>query len=126
MSQSAIKVLVVDDEAGVRDSVAELLRLEGYDVHTASDGQQALEAYGTFGPTLVVSDVLMPRMNGLELARSLRRKYPGFKLLFMSGFFGSPSINQDMMSELGRLGCPMLSKPFRAAEMLALVRQALD
>ena len=73
-------------------------------MQTAADGRQALEAYGSFAPKLVVSDILMPHMNGLELARNLRTTHPGFKLLFMSGFFGSPSINRDMIERTQSIG----------------------
>ncbi len=119
------RVLVVEDEEGLKENLAELLRLEGYHVSTAGDGLQGLRAHLSFRPELVITDVVMPIMDGVEMVRALRGRDPRLKALFISGFFGTRSIRQELTDEIARFGYPMLSKPFRPSQLFALVRQAL-
>jgi CheY-like chemotaxis protein len=65
-------VLIVDDEPSIRQLIATLFTLEGFDVSTAPDGQAALEQIHAVAPDIVISDVRMPRMNGYELLTTLR------------------------------------------------------
>jgi CheY-like chemotaxis protein len=120
------RVLIVEDEEGLKENLAELLRLEGYHVATAGDGLQGLRAHLSFRPELVITDVVMPIMDGVEMVRSLRGRDPRLKALFISGFFGTRSIREELMDEIARFGYPMLSKPFKPSQLLGLVRQALD
>src|SRR4051795_3819109 len=69
-----MRILVVDDEPAVREAVERALRLEGHDVLLAADGQEALGALDTRPPDAIVLDVLMPRVDGLELCRRMRRR----------------------------------------------------
>ncbi|QKT02962.1 response regulator [Ectothiorhodospiraceae bacterium 2226] len=80
-------VLLVDDEPGVRDSIALLLELEGYRVTQAPDGQEAWELLGQARPDLVISDYMMPRLNGRQLAERLRSDptLEDIPILLMSG-----------------------------------------
>ncbi|MBI5524027.1 MAG: response regulator [Desulfarculus sp.] len=119
------RVLVVEDEEGLKENLAELLRLEGYHVGTASNGLQGLKAHLSFRPELVITDVVMPIMDGVEMVRQLRQRQPGIKALFISGFFGTRSIRGELMEEIDRHGYPRLAKPFRPSQLFALVRQAL-
>lgn len=119
------RVLVVEDEEGLKENLAELLRLEGYHVGTASNGLQGLKAHLSFRPELVITDVVMPIMDGVEMVRQLRQRQPGIKALFISGFFGTRSIREELMDEIDRHGYPRLAKPFRPSQLFALVRQAL-
>jgi CheY-like chemotaxis protein len=84
---SARKVLVADDNDLVRESFVELLKSEGYDVRTAADGLQAVELAEQWRPQVVLLDIHMPRLSGLETARRLRAVYPpqAMTLLMMSG-----------------------------------------
>ncbi|HKU78164.1 MAG TPA: response regulator, partial [Pyrinomonadaceae bacterium] len=66
------RVLIVDDDRKIRDLLVDLLELEGYEVSTAPDGSQAIELALTFQPDLIVSDVVMPVVGGLELCRRLK------------------------------------------------------
>jgi two-component system cell cycle sensor histidine kinase/response regulator CckA len=81
-----VRVLIVDDEEPVRNFVDRVLRDAGYDTTVAPGGSEALEAAaaGTFD--LVVTDVMMPQMNGDELARRLRQNDPAVKVLYLTGF----------------------------------------
>ncbi len=119
------RVLVVEDEDGLRENLADLLRLEGYHVGTAANGMLGLREHLTFRPELVITDVVMPIMDGVEMIRQMRRRDPELSALFISGFFGTRSIRQELMDEIQRFGYPMLSKPFRPSQLFELVRQAL-
>ncbi|MGD8561663.1 MAG: response regulator [Desulfarculaceae bacterium] len=119
------RILVVEDEDGLRENLADLLSLEGYHVGTAANGVQGLGAHLSFRPELVITDVVMPIMDGVEMVRQLRRREPGLKALFISGFFGTRSVRRELMDEIEHFGYPMLSKPFKPSQLFNLVRQAL-
>ena len=71
-----MRVLVADDNRDWADTLAQLLRNEGYEVRTACDGREALEAAREFRPQVVILDVAMPRMTGYEAGRVLSREAP--------------------------------------------------
>jgi DNA-binding response OmpR family regulator len=71
------RILIADDNADAADSLAELLRLEGHEVHVAYDGEQALSIFSTVDPDAALLDVGMPRLSGLEVALAIRRLSSG-------------------------------------------------
>jgi two-component system, cell cycle sensor histidine kinase and response regulator CckA len=82
-----VSILVVDDEEAVRRFVDRVLRDAGYKTSTASDGPEALETASRIGQfDLLVTDVMMPQMNGDELARRLRQQRPELKVLYLTGY----------------------------------------
>ncbi len=85
------RILVVDDEVNARTALAELLREEGYDVETAADGFQALGKVESFAPDLVVTDLMMPGMDGIELLKQLRvvEQPPAVVVITAEGAVGS-------------------------------------
>lgn len=119
------RVMVVEDEDGLRDNLADLLSLEGYHVSSAANGLQGMKLHLSFRPELVITDVVMPIMDGVEMVRQLKERDPALKALFISGFFGTRSIRQELMDQISHFGYPMLSKPFKPSELFNLVRQAL-
>jgi DNA-binding NtrC family response regulator len=80
------RILIVDDEANARTALAELLRDEGYSVETAADGFKALPKLEEFGPDIVVTDLKMPGMDGLELMKKVRERDPDAVLIVMTAF----------------------------------------
>ncbi len=90
--RSLPKILVVDDEKRIADTLTEILEMSGFQVATAYDGWDALEAAARFHPDYLLSDVLMPRMNGVDLAIALRKMYPNAKILLFSGQAGISEI----------------------------------
>lgn len=82
-----LRVLVVDDEEPVRKFVERVLREAGYETRVAADGPEALEVAKS-GPTvdILVTDLMMPQMNGDELVRRLRLEEPALKVLYLTGF----------------------------------------
>ena len=110
-------ILVVEDEAFVRDLIRYILETAGYAVLTAADGEQALQVSRTFPTTihLLVSDVLMPKLGGMELCEQILRERPALKVLLMSG----------TVVEQPREGVAFLRKPFRAEILRDHVRRLL-
>ncbi len=82
------RILVVDDQKLIVDTIAEILEAEGFEVAVACDGWTALGLAASFHPDRLLSDVLMPGMNGVELAIAVRKMYPSVKILLFSGQAG--------------------------------------
>jgi two-component system cell cycle sensor histidine kinase/response regulator CckA len=116
-------VLLAEDEPLVRSLIATVLQQAGYTVLVAEDGRHALHV-GQQAPhvDLLVSDVRMPHLGGVELARQLRATWPGLEVILMSGY---PDIDAVNAHENG-IEDPLLAKPFGTAELLDRVRSALD
>jgi signal transduction histidine kinase/FixJ family two-component response regulator len=116
-------ILVVEDEAGVRELACQFLRVKGYTVLDARDGEQALEIAGRHSGTihLLLSDMVMPRMNGGDLACKLKRARPDIQVAFMSGY--SEFTRADKGQEFP--DAPILQKPFSPASLVGIIREAL-
>jgi two-component system OmpR family response regulator len=113
-------VLVVDDEARIREVVEYTLQREGFRVTLAVDGQSALELAAREVPDLVVLDVMLPDIDGLEVCRKLRRKCQT-PILFLSA--RGEEVDRIVGLELG--GDDYLTKPFSPRELVARVRAVL-
>lgn len=111
-------VAVVDDESGVLESVGRALEREGYRVRRFSDGAEAWEAFEGSLPDLAILDILMPRMDGLELCRRLRSRSESLPIIFLT------SKDEEFDKVLGlELGADdYLCKPFSMRELLARVK----
>ena len=119
-----VRVLVADDNADMRDYLARLLRTVGYQVTTVTDGQAALDAVRAAAPDLVISDVMMPRLDGLALVAALRgdARTAAVPVLLLSARAG-----QEASIEGLRAGADdYLVKPFSAAELLARARASVE
>jgi DNA-binding response OmpR family regulator len=88
-------IIVVDDERRIADTLTEILEMAGFRVATAYDGWEALRVAARFRPDYVLSDVLMPRMNGVNLAIAMRKIYPDARILLFSGQAGISEILLD-------------------------------
>jgi two-component system, OmpR family, response regulator MprA len=116
-----VRILVVDDEPAVLDAVDRALRLEGYDTELAADGQQALDALAADAPDALVLDVLMPRVDGLEVCRRLRAAGDRTPVLVLTARDGVP----DRVRGLDAGADDYLVKPFALEELLARLRALL-
>ena len=116
-----MRILVVDDEPAVREAVERALRLEGHDVSLAADGQEALGALDSRPPDAVVLDVLMPRVDGLELCRRMRRRGDRTPVLMLT----ARDAVSDRVAGLDAGADDYLIKPFALEELLARVRALL-
>ena len=115
------RVLVVDDEDAIRRALERALELEGYVVEQASDGQEALERIGHSVPDLVVLDVLMPNIDGLETCRRVRALEISVPVLMLT----ARDAVSDRVEGLDAGADDYLVKPFALAELLARVRALL-
>jgi PAS domain S-box-containing protein len=124
LSQGSETILLVEDDAGVRDVGARVLRRQGYQVLEAAGGEEALHVAATHpGPIhLLLTDVVMPRMSGKTLAERLGAERPGLRVLFTSGYTDNIVVHQTILNG----EAPFLQKPFSSATLSGEVRQVLD
>jgi DNA-binding NtrC family response regulator len=116
------KVLVVDDEAGMRKSLAIMLRRDGYPVTEATGGTDALEQLGREVFDLVVADLNMDDLSGLEVLRHIKQTSPDIEVILMTAYGTIESAVEAM--KLGAFD--FITKPFQAEEILLRVRNAVD
>jgi CheY-like chemotaxis protein len=115
------KILVVEDEFGLQEIFRDIFLMEGYDVKVAVNGDSGFELFRHFEPDLVLTDVVMPKMSGLELVRKIRETHPKIKVVYISGFFGINRVKRQLDEEILRYGYHTLSKPFKMSVLLDLV-----
>jgi CheY-like chemotaxis protein len=116
-------ILLVEDEDTLRRLARKVLEARGYVVLEANDGREGLAAFESHRGKidLLVSDVVMPRLGGRELAESARVIQPGLKVLFLSGH------TEDVLLREGiHKGTPFLQKPYLPTELAHKVREVLD
>jgi PAS domain S-box-containing protein len=114
-------VLLVEDEASVRRLSRRALEAAGFRVLEAEDGRRALELVAEAAPDVVVSDIVMPGMSGLELADRIAERYPEVPVLFVSGY-ADEAVESRPLRSAGR---DLLWKPFRPQQLVDRVRQLL-
>ncbi|WP_438010212.1 sigma-54 dependent transcriptional regulator [Sorangium sp. So ce321] len=114
------RVLVVDDEENLRLVVRTFLKRDGYEVEAVSSGEEALAMVETFGPDVILTDVRMPRMGGLDLLATLKAKGNEATVIVMSAYG-----NVDLAIEAMKAGAyDYIQKPFKAEEVLLTLRKA--
>src|SRR5262249_36146895 len=117
------KILVVEDSFETRDSLTILLELCGYDVIVASDGREGLARALSDNPDLIVTDVRMPSVNGIDMLREFRKyhRFSAVPVLVVTGY------SKDYAREAFAAGADhVLSKPFNPEDLLRLVRKLLN
>ena len=117
----AQRILIVDDEGNHRRSLSISLRMEGFEVLEAADGQHALDTLKRESVDIVVADLMMPRVDGLELARRLRFAYPRTKMILMSAYHLTRA--QLDRAQVGEIG--FLPKPYQFEQLKAQLDAAL-
>jgi DNA-binding NtrC family response regulator len=113
-------ILVVDDEPSIRRFAARALLEEGFPVREAGDGQQALEIVHAGGVSVLVSDIVMPRLNGVQLMETLKRSHPQLPVVLMSGYAARELEGMGIAAP-----CALLTKPFAAERLVEEVRRCL-
>ena len=117
----AHRILVVDDDRAVRESLRRSLAFNGYDVHLAGDGAEALAGIGAVAPDVVVMDVMMPKLDGLEATRALRAAGNDVPILVLT----ARDAVGDRVEGLDAGADDYLTKPFALEELLARLRALL-
>lgn len=117
------RVLVVDDESSIADTITTILTMNGYAAMAAYDGDDALETALVAPPHLLITDVVLPRMNGIELAITIQRVFPDCQILLFSG----QASTVDLLAAAGIAGhqFTLLSKPVPPERLLAMVKEKL-
>jgi two-component system cell cycle sensor histidine kinase/response regulator CckA len=123
-STSASTILVVEDEADVRELVRDILAAQGYQVLAAQDGVEALQVAGEHEAPihLLITDVVMPRLSGKALADQLRSSRPQMRVLYTSGYTDNAIVDHGVLDE----GVHFLSKPFELEALALKVHEVLD
>jgi two-component system cell cycle sensor histidine kinase/response regulator CckA len=123
-SRGSESILLVEDEAAVRSVAARVLRNQGYTILQAGNGQEALSVLEQMQGNidLVLSDVVMPDMGGVELTSRLRERWPDLKVVYMSGYAAGDKLQPGLPEFEGSF----LQKPFSAESLMLKVREVLD
>ncbi len=120
------RILLVEDEDLLREGVQEILEHNGYTVVEASNGEQALQYIAQSRVALVISDLVMPRMSGVDFIRQVRERFPELPVIVASG---SPNAVMKRMG-IDSIHVPgataSIMKPFKSADLLALVQRVLS
>jgi CheY-like chemotaxis protein len=117
-------VLVVDDESVIADTLSEILSRSGYTAIPAYDGEEALETALLMPPEMLISDVQLPGMNGIELAITVKRVFPDCKILLFSG----QASTAELLASADRAGhrFTLLTKPVHPTELLRRISEGLS
>ena len=114
-------ILVVDDEANIRETIAFILEMEGYDVILAENGEEALEKLRKFKPKFMILDVMMPKMNGYDVAKEIR-KDDEFKDLYIL-ILTAKGQSVDEKDAINSGADSYMSKPFDDEKILKLIKE---
>jgi DNA-binding response OmpR family regulator len=118
------KVLIVDDEPNIVIAVDFLLSQKGYATITASNGEQALDKLAVFRPDILVLDVMMPGMDGFEVARKIRvsGEHPNLQIIFLT----AKGTTKDKIQGYSNGGDLYLTKPFDNDDLLMTIQEVLE
>ncbi len=118
------RILVVDDDARLRIGLQDILAQAGHNVETASNGEEALQAFQNLPVDLLITDILMPEKEGIQTITSLHRMYPGLRIIAISGGGKeSAGFYLEMAREFG--ADATLNKPFTKTQILDAVEELL-
>lgn len=115
------RILITEDEDSLRSFVARALRLDGHETHEAADGAEGLEKLSEASYDLLLSDIRMPVMDGIELAHRASSDFPDMKILLMTGYAEQRERADDLASKI----VDVVSKPFALPDIRSAVARAL-
>jgi two-component system, OmpR family, response regulator len=115
------RVLVVDDEPNIVDVVAMALKFQGFSVETAGTGAEAIAAVGAFAPDLIVLDVMLPDMEGFDVAQRLGARHARVPIIYLT----ARDATEDKVRGLTLGGDDYVTKPFSLEELVARIRSIL-
>lgn len=117
----ATRIIVIDDEARIAGTLVEILKGEGFEAVSASTGDSALELARTFKPDIVLSDVIIPGLNGIEVGIKIGELFPECRIILFSG----QAATLDLLKDARQRGYDfeILPKPIKPAALLAIIRR---
>ncbi len=120
------QIIVIDDDQFIRKSLQRMLEKEGHTVKIAEDGEKGLELVRNEMPDLIIIDIVMPNKEGIETINELLKKYPGIKIIAMSG--GGQRLDAAQYLHLAlKIGVrATIKKPYERSEMVKLVSEAIS
>jgi CheY-like chemotaxis protein len=116
-----VRVLVVDDEEFIRELVVESLASRGFVTVAASGGDEAMTRLGERPFDVLVTDVVMPGLHGVEFVRRVRREHPGTRVVVLTGFARQQEIGEFLLAGADDL----LAKPFRGSDLVDVLRRVM-
>jgi DNA-binding response OmpR family regulator len=118
------RILLVDDEKGITETLTAILRMKGYEVDVASDGVEGLDAACRIHPDLIISDIAMPKLNGVDMAIEVTKELGNVKILLISG----QAVTIELLQQARTRGYDFdwLAKPVHPVDMLKKVKSMLD
>jgi CheY-like chemotaxis protein len=116
------RILVIDDEGVIAESVVEILNQEGYEAIAVSNGNSAVELARTWMPDIVLSDVIMPGLNGIETGIQIREFAPQCKIILFSGQAATVDLLQHAREDGHRF--EILAKPIKPEHLILVIRAA--
>ena len=114
-------ILVIDDDVEMRDVLFDLLSLDGYEVLLAADGSSGIERYRNSLPELVITDLQMPNVNGIEVLEELKNEFPDTPIMVITGVSDMTMIEEAIEHAANRI----LKKPFEVDELLTAIDELL-
>ncbi|MFC1725357.1 response regulator [candidate division KSB1 bacterium] len=124
MNNSPCKILIVDDDEDVRVMIKDILELEGFTTYTASNGKEGLQKFEEFLPELVITDIRMPVMDGVEFVKNVQKIKKDAKVIFISGWESSESKVKRNLVLYSHY--KYLKKPFDVDDILLIVQNYLN
>ena len=116
------KILIVDDEEMIREGLKTSLENEGYQTETASNGTEVPGIIQSFGPQLIISDIIMPEMDGIEVIIEIKKRFQKIKIIAISG--GGRISADNHLNIAKKLGADaILTKPFSMRELKETITQ---
>lgn len=118
------RILLIDDDPMVRDTVHRVMRWHGFEVVVAQDGVRGMEALWQYNPVLVLTDIIMPHKQGISVLAEIKRERPDVKVVVISG--GGGIGNTDCLDMAAKLGADAtIAKPFDGDELLEILDRLL-
>ena len=117
---SKVKILVIDDEEAIINLVTSYLRPEGYEIYTAADGVSGLQVFRAFNPDLILLDIMLPGMDGIELLSKIRRESDTYVIMLTAK---SEEIDKIVGLSIG--ADDYVTKPFSPRELVARIKAAV-
>jgi DNA-binding response OmpR family regulator len=123
-SAASSEILVIDDDVLVLDTIVQVLQNSGYRVSGAADGREGIAIFRSGHPDLVITDIIMPVKEGIEVIRAIRRERPAVKIIAISG--GGRGGNLNYLEMARAMGAnDVIAKPFDADELVERVQVCL-
>ena len=119
------RILVIDDDDLVRSTLVRMLERSGFDIVTAKNGREGLAQFHAEPPDLVVTDVIMPDLDGIDTIMILRQESPGIPIIAVSG--GGKAHAMQFLDAAQKLGADfILPKPFRQSDLVSAIARLLE